>query len=85
MPRYSYGSFPGTIPPPEPCDVIDGEGKAVPYCVLADTDTGEVLRGVTNGAGRPVREGGELVTVSEFRPLPLRLVPAADVPVIVRA
>jgi hypothetical protein len=68
MPRYSFDD-PDSIKPDGFVRVIDGDSREVEDCVLADTETGEVIREVLN----PERTG--FVKFSEFRPLPLKLLP----------
>jgi hypothetical protein len=80
MPLYTADpdSYPGaTFPPEWPCKVIDGAGEEVPGCLLADTDTGRVIREVWDADGNPVVDhaASRIATIAEIRPLPLRLVP----------
>lgn len=71
MPRYSFDhdQFPDSIEPESPCEVIDGDGVPVDDCILANTDTGEVVREKLNA------ERTAMIRFTEFRLLPLVLRP----------
>lgn len=82
MPRYSADPilFPGEWPECRPIVVIDGNDAEVPYCVGVDTDTGEVLRQAVDGRGNMIIDThtGICGTITEFRPLPIKVVPMSE-------
>lgn len=77
MPRYSIdpNRFPGSILAAMPCKVFDATGAEVVECLLADTETGEVVCWRTDAAGELHQVNGEIETFTEHRPAPLRVVP----------
>lgn len=82
MPRYSFETwrFPGSVEPETYCKVFCNCGKEpseIPWVMMVDTDTGEVIRQFRDGEGNPIlnKDRSEVMEIREFFPLPIRLIP----------
>lgn len=56
-------------------ELFDANGNRLDYVVWADTETGQIVRYILDGSGKPpLTIGGEFITETVFVPYPLKAI-----------